>query len=175
MDLGLHSLPGSLRRRKYGSRVPPPPPPNGPNPAIRPPRAEGSGPLQEGILLSPHKICHMADVAGPSATVRYTHKGKRAAGVSCMCFFAPPVIAVMQTGLLTAVGMQAMLTLLLPTPERSGFRAERERDGRAIPARSGTRGRSSTTDPLPTASPKPADLFRLPRAKGARGDTHLAA
>ena len=48
-----------------------------------------------------------------------------------MFFFTPPTIAVMQTGLLIAAGMQSlMLPTTVPSSQSSGFRAERERDGR---------------------------------------------
>lgn len=118
----------------------------------------------------------MADAAGPSVTVLYLHKGKQSAGVSRMFFLAPPMIAVMQTGLLIAVGMQAMmLPPIITTPGRIVFRVERERDGRGIPDQSGTPNKSSTVGSRPTASLRMADPFGLLEAKDGQGDTRYAA
>lgn len=96
-----------------------------------------------------------------------------------MFFLAPTMIVVMQTGLLTALGMQAiMLPPILPTPGGIGFLAERERGGEGIPDQSGTRDRSSKKiGPRPTASLRLASYpFGLPtRAKDAQGDMRHAA
>jgi hypothetical protein len=117
----------------------------------------------------------MADAAGPSVTVLYLHKGKQSAGVSRM-FLAPSMIAVMQTGLLIAVGMQAMmLPPIITTPGRTVFRVERERDGRGIPDQSGTPNKSSTVGSRPTASLRMADPFGLSEAQDGQGDTRYAA
>ena len=80
-----------------------------------------------------------------------------------MYFFAPPTIAVMQTGFLIAAGMQSMM---LPTTVSSsqsiGFRAERERDGRC------DHGESPIADSRPGVRFSLAGPFEeLPRAKGA--------
>jgi hypothetical protein len=80
-----------------------------------------------------------------------------------MYFFAPPMIAVMQTGLLIATGMQSMM---LPTTVSSfqsiGFLAERERDGRC------DHGESPIADSRPGVRFSLAGPFEeLPRAKGA--------
>lgn len=74
----------------------------------------------------------MADAVGPSVTVLYLHKGKQSAGESSMFFFAPPMIAGMQTGLLIAVGMQAMmLPKIPPTPKGSGSVGSESETGEA--------------------------------------------
>jgi hypothetical protein len=90
-------------------------------------------------------------------------------------FLAPSMIAVMQTGLLIAVGMQAiMLPPIITTPGRTVFRVERERDRRGIPDQSGTPDKSSTVGSRPTAS-LIADPFGLSEAKDGQGDTRYAA
>jgi hypothetical protein len=93
-----------------------------------------------------------------------------------MLFFAPPMIARIQTGLLIAGGMQAMmLPTITPIPERIGFLTERKRDGRGIPDQSGTRDRSSTIGSRPTRSLRLADPFGPPEVRDGQGDTRYAA
>jgi hypothetical protein len=85
-----------------------------------------------------------------------------------MFFFTPPTIAVMQTGLPIAAGMQSMkLPTTVANSQRIGFRAERERDGRGDHD-----DESYITDSRPGARFGSARPFGLPRAKDAReGDT----
>jgi hypothetical protein len=80
-----------------------------------------------------------------------------------MFFFTPPTIAVMQTGLLIAAGMQSlMLPTTVPSSQSSGFRAERERDGPC------DHGEAPIADSRPGVKFILARPFELSRAKDAR-------